>query len=188
MTIAADAGGRDVVEPWIRAASPSHLTLLDPDLAVASLYNVRNVPSAFWIDESGHIVRANDPIYVLRRDRATGETSRNETYLDAVRDWVANGSSSKFLADEAALEKRRPPATFGDMEAMASFELGVYLTRRGAPTNAERHFDRARQLAPNNWTFRRQAWSLSGATQETIIAAIRDPAAPAFYPELALGG
>ena len=186
MTIAADAGGRDVVEPWIKAASPAHLALLDSELTVASLYNVRNVPSAFWIDESGHIVRANDPIYVLRRDRATGETSRNETYLDAVRDWVANGSSSKFLADEAALEKRRPPATFGDMEAMASFELGVYLIRHGAPTSAERHFDRARQLAPDNWTFRRQAWSLSGATQETIIREIRDPTAPAFYPELDL--
>ena len=74
------------------------------------------------------------------------------------------------------------------MEAMASFELGVYLIRHGAPTRAERHFDRARQLAPDNWTFRRQAWSLSGATQETIIREIRDPAAPAFYPELDLGG
>ena len=184
--MAADAGGRDVVEPWIKAASPSNLALLDPELAVASLYNVRNVPSAFWIDESGRIVRANDPIYVLRRDRATGETSRNETYLDAVRDWVANGPSSRFLADEAALEKRRPPASFSDMEAMASFELGVYLIRHGASARAERHFERARQLAPDNWTFRRQAWSLSGATQETIIAAIRDPAAPAFYPELDL--
>jgi hypothetical protein len=187
VTIAADAGGREVVEPWIRAASPSHLALLDPDLTIASLYNVRNVPSAFWIDESGRIVRANDPIYVLRRDRATGETSRNETYLNAVRDWVLNGPSSKFLADEAALEKRRPPATLADMEAMASFELGVYLIRHGAPARAERHFDRARQLAPDNWTFRRQAWSLSGASQEAIVAAIRDPAAPAFYPDLDLG-
>jgi hypothetical protein len=187
VTIAADAGGRDVVEPWIQAASASHLTLLDPELAIASLYNVRNVPSAFWIDEAGRIVRANDPVYVLRRDRATGETSRNETYLTAVRDWLANGSSSKFLADEAALEKRRPPTTLSDMEAMASFELGLYLIRHGLPSRAERHFDRARQLAPDNWTFRRQAWSLSGATQETIIRAIRDPAAPAFYPELDLG-
>lgn len=185
--MAADAGGRDVVEPWIKAASPSHLALLDPELAVASLYNVRNVPSAFWIDESGRIVRANDPIY-LRRDRATGETSRNETYLNAVRDWVANGPSSRFLADETALEKRRPPATFSDMEAMASFELGVYLIRHGAPTSAERHFDRARQLARDNWTFRRQAWSLSGTAQATIIDAIRDPAAPAFYPQLDLPG
>jgi len=39
-------------------------------------------------------VRANDPIYALRRNPTTGETSRNEKYLNAVRDWVANGSSS----------------------------------------------------------------------------------------------
>jgi len=90
------------------------------------------------------------------------------------------------MADESALEKRRRPASVSDMDAAASFELGVYLLRHGEPTNAQRHFDRARQLAPDNWTFRRQAWSLSGATRETIIKEIRDSAAPAFYPELDL--
>jgi hypothetical protein len=175
------------VEQWIEAAKPSHWTLLDPDLAIAALYNVRNVPSAFWIDETCRIVRANDPIYALRRDPATDGTSRNEAYLDAVREWVANGSSSKFLADEAALKKRQRPASFSDMEAMASFELGVYLLRHGDPARAQRHFDRAQELAPDNWTFRRQAWSLSGATRDTIMKAIRDPAAPAFYPDLDLG-
>jgi hypothetical protein len=186
VTVAADAGGRAAVDPWITAAKPTHWTLLDPDLAVANLYNVRNVPSAFWIDETGQMVRANDPIYALRRDPATGQTSRNERYLDAVRDWVANGSSSKFVADQSALEKHWRPGSFSDMEAMASFELGVYLARRGELTSAQRHFDRAHQLAPENLTFKRQAWSLSGATRETIMAAIRDPAAPAFYPELDL--
>lgn len=148
---------------------------------------MRNVPSAFWIDEAGRVVRANDPIYALRRDPATGGTSRNETYLNAIRDWVANGAASKFLADEAALEKRRRPASASDMEAMASFELGVYLLRHGHPESAQRHFDRAQELAPDNWTYRRQAWSLSGATREVIVKAIRDPVAPAFYPELDLG-
>ncbi len=167
------------MDPWIQEAKASHWTLLDPDLAIATLYSVRNVPSAFWIDETGGIVRANDPIYALRRNPTTGETSRNEKYLNAVREWVANGSSSKFLADESALEKRRRPTSVSDMDAAASFELGIYLLRHGEPTNAQRHFDRARQLAPDNWTFRRQAWSLSGATRETIMKAIRDPAAPA---------
>jgi hypothetical protein len=137
-----------VLDPWIQAAKPSAWTLLDPDLAIASLYHVRNVPSVFWIDESGNIVRANDPIYILRRDPTTGETSRNEKYLDAVRDWIANGSSSRFLAAESSLTKRRPPASSSDMDAMASFELGVYLStvasRRArnrisnAPTNSPR--------------------------------------------------
>lgn len=132
-------------------------------------------------------MRANDPIYALRRDRATGETSRNDTYLNAVRDWVANGPSSKVLSDESVLQRRRRPASLSDMEAMASFELGVYLIRQGEPIRAQRHFDRAQELAPDNWTLRRQAWSLSGATQEAIVAAIRDPAAPPFYPKLELG-
>jgi len=132
-------------------------------------------------------VRANDPIYALRRDPAGGGTSRNEAYLNAVRDWVAKGPSSKFLAGEAAIEKRLRPASFRDMEALANFELGVYLVRRDNPSSAQRHFDRAQELAPDNWTYRRQAWSLSGATRETIMKAIRDPAAPAFYPELDLG-
>jgi Flp pilus assembly protein TadD len=73
------------------------------------------------------------------------------------------------------------------MEAMASFELGVYLVRQGETTGAQRHFDRARELAPDNWTFRRQAWSLAGTAQDAIVATIRDPAAPPFYPELELG-
>ena len=186
VTIAADASGRDAVEPWIQAANPTHLTLLDPDLAVANLYSVRNVPSAFWIDETGRIVRANDPVYALRRDAATGERSRNEKYLNAIRDWIEKGSSSRFRANEPALEKRWRPPSLSDMEALASFELGMHLVRRGDLPSAERHFDRARQLAPDNWTFRRQAWSVSGATRETITQAIRDPAALAFYPELDL--
>jgi hypothetical protein len=70
---------------------------------------------------------------------------------------------------------------------MASFELGVYLVQKGEPASAQRHFDRAEELAPDNWTYRRQAWRLSGATQDAMVAAIRDPAAPAFYPELELG-
>ncbi len=39
------------------------------------LYNTRNVPAVFWIDETGVIVRANDPIYIQRRNRETGETT-----------------------------------------------------------------------------------------------------------------
>jgi hypothetical protein len=184
--VAADASGRDVVEPWIQAAKPTYLTLLDPDLVVANLYSVRNVPSAFWIDEAGRLVRANDPIYALRRDPATGAKAPDEKYLNAVRDWIEKGPSSRFLADEPAIEERWRPVSSSDMDAMASFELGMYLVRRGELASAQPHFDRARQLAPDNWTYRRQAWSLSGATRDTMVKEMRDPAAPAFYPELHL--
>jgi hypothetical protein len=186
VTVAADAGGRAAAEPWIHAAKADYLTLLDPELTVAGRYGVRNVPAAFWIDEAGRVVRANDPIYAQRRDAATGQTSRNDEYLDAVREWIANGSSSRFVADDAALDKRWQETSFDDVAAMASFELGVYLARRGDMVSAQRHFQRARELAPDNWTYRRQAWSLTGTSRENIMSEIRDPAAPAFYPELDL--
>ena len=176
MTVAADAGGCASVEPWIDAAKQTHLSLLDPDLEIANLYGVRNVPSAFWIDETGHIVRAHDPIYA----------QRNEAYLDAVREWVTKGAASKFQQDEQALEKRGRAPSFADVEAGASFDLGVYLARRGDVAAAQKHFDRARELAPDNWTYRRQAWKFAGAATQTIVDAIQDPEAPPFYPDLDL--
>ena len=174
--MAADASGRGAINPWIQAANQTHLSVLDPDLAVANLYGVRNVPSAFWIDESGRILRAHDPIYA----------KRNEHYLDAVRDWVAKGAASKFLQDQAAREKRSKTPTLKDVEAAASFELGVYLTRTRDVAKAQRHFDRARELAPDNWAYRRQAWRFTGADADAIGEEIRDPSAPPFYPDLDL--
>jgi hypothetical protein len=186
VTFAADAGARSAIEPWIQAAKPTHISLLDPDLTVADLYGVRNVPAAFWIDETGRIVRANDPIYAQRRDPASGQVIRNDRYLDAIRDWVAKGAASRFLQDDVALDKRRRTLSLADVEAQTSFQLGLFIARRGDIAGAQRHFDRARQLAPDLWTFRRQAWSLTGTDQKTVIEAIRDPGAPAFYPDLDL--
>jgi len=75
ITIACDAKGNAAVEPFITAARQEHPSLLDVNLHVAELYDARNVPAAFWIDETGRIVRANDPIYAQRRNRDTGEVS-----------------------------------------------------------------------------------------------------------------
>lgn len=176
VTVAADASGREAIEPWLAAANQTHPSLLDPRMEVATLYGVRNVPSGFWIDESGRIVRANDPIYA----------KRNEQYLDAVRDWVAHGAASRFVADQAALEKRRPASTFNDVEALAEARLGLHLISANNPDAAQRHFERARQLSPQNWMFRRQAWKFAGTGREALVAAIQAPDAPAFYPDLDL--
>ena len=66
-----DGRGADVV---ITAAGQQHPSLLDDQLRMAELYDVRNVASAFWIDETGRMVRANDPIYAQRRNRETGRS------------------------------------------------------------------------------------------------------------------
>jgi hypothetical protein len=190
VTIAADARGASTAEPFIVAAHQQHPSLLDEKFQVAELYDVRNVPAAFWIDEDGRMVRANDPIYAQRRNRETGEVTLNQAYLDAVRDWVAKGPRSEYLMDQQRLAARMPALDFNDVKAAADFQLGTYLALHGQPQDALVHFKRAHALRPENWTYKRQAWSLGDIERDygtTFQEAVKDPASGPFYPPLDLG-
>lgn len=189
MTIASDAKGAAAAKPLIEAAHPLHPSLIDDRLQVAELYDARNVPAVFWIDENGRIVRANDPVYAQRRNRETGEVSPNREYLDAVRDWVENGPRSAYLMDDQHLDSRLPALEFDDVLAAAEFQLGRYLALHGHPEDAVRHLKRAHELRPDNWIYKRQAWSLGDIERDygtTFQEAIQDPKAGAFYPPLEL--
>jgi len=190
MTIACDAKGSAAAEPFITAAHQQHPSLVDEKLRVAGLYDVRNVPSAFLIDEDGRMVRANDPIYAQRRNRETGEVTLNQDYLDAVRDWVARGRQSDYVMDQEQLDSRLPPLEFDDVVAAASFQLATFLAQQGHPEDALVHFKRAHALRPENWTYKRQAWNLGDIERDygtTFKAALKDPASSPFYPPLDLG-
>jgi hypothetical protein len=189
VTIAADAKGRAAAEPFITAASQQHPSLLDEELQVAELYDVRNVPSAFWIDETGRLVRANDPIYAQRRNRETGEVMTNTEYLDAVRDWVAKGPDSAYLMDAKRLESRIPALDADDVLAAAFFHLGTYLARHDHLEAALVHFKQAHALRPENWTYKRQAWTFGDIERDygtNFQEAMKDPASGPFYPPLDL--
>ncbi len=124
------------------------------------------MPAVFWIDESGRIARANDPIYALRLNRETGERTRNDRYLDGVCDWVANGAASRFVTapDETAKRIGMPDAD--NAQASTHFRLGVYLRERGHATEAIEQFKRAHALKPDNWNYKRQAWALADLEQD----------------------
>lgn len=189
ITIACDAKGNAAVEPFITAANSQHPSLVDEKLRVAELYDARNVPAAFWIDEKGRMVRANDPIYAQRRNRETGEVTTNNEYLDAVRDWVAKGSNSAYVMNETRLDTRLPEQELDDVTAAAFFNLGTYLALHGHPADALVHFKRAHTLRPENWIYKRQAWNLGDIERDyatTFQDALKDPASGAFYPPLDL--
>lgn len=189
VTVAADAKGMAAAEKFIAAANPRHPSLVDQKLQVAELYDARNVPAAFWIDETGRMVRANDPVYAQRRNRETGEVTLNQEYLDAVRDWVAKGQHSSHVMDSARLESRLPALEFDDVLAAAFFHLGNYLALNAQPAAALVHFKRAHALRPENWTYKRQAWSLGDIARDygtTFADALKDPAAGPFYPPVDL--
>jgi len=189
VTVASDAKGAAAAKEFIEAANPRHPSLVDQKQQVAELYDARNVPAAFWIDESGRMVRANDPVYAQRRNRETGEVSLNQEYLDAVRDWVAKGPQSSHVMDGERLESRLPALEFDDVLAAAFFHLGTYLALHDQPAAALVHFKQAHALRPENWTYKRQAWSLGDIARDygtTFADALKDPAAGPFYPPLDL--
>jgi len=158
--------GAEVAEQFIKAAEPTHPSWLDPMHIVTELYNTRNVPTSIWIDERGAIVRFDEGIYLQRRNRETGESSNNERYLRAMRDWVEKGPESAYaLPNEEALTKLRQPAA-EDAEAAVYFRLGAYLHQQGHAEDAIAHFKRAHALKPENYNMKRQAYNLGNAERD----------------------
>jgi tetratricopeptide (TPR) repeat protein len=177
VTVALDTGGADAAGPFIAAAAPDHPSLIDEAHVSAERFGFVNVPNAVWIDEDGMIVRPSHPAHVkvskLREIEVTpdmgylGEMLTElqkfqvdaATYLEAMRDWVEHGADSRWaLSPEQVVEASRPRPR-EHAEAAAAFELGQHLHRAGHRDDAVAWFKRAHELHPENWTYKRQAWT-----------------------------
>jgi hypothetical protein len=92
---------------------------------------------------------------------AVGRSKIDRTrYVPAVRDWVANGASSRFALSPDEVVSRSRPRDAGEAAGAAHFELGQHLWRLGHIDTARHHFREAHRLQPDNWTYKRQAWSI----------------------------
>jgi hypothetical protein len=155
ITVALDASSEDA-RPWIEAARPTHPSLIDPRHRLAELYHMVNVPTVVWIDEQGRIVRPQDVAFGSDRFRhLTGIDSAK--HLGLVRAWVrgelaapAGGGAPVALPTEA------------DQQARAEFGLGQWLWSQGRREAATRHFVRAGELAPHDFTIRRGTMPMRG--------------------------
>ena len=159
----------EAARPWIEAAAPTYLCLIDHHHRVADLYNMVNVPQAVWIDEAGRIVRPTESagahVGFRSMDRATGKvpdesaaisSGAKHTYVEAVRDWVVNDRASEHVFDrEQATAHLKLPDEHIAL-AHAHFRLGGHLLRRDRPDEARKHFDEARRLHPESWNIWRQ--------------------------------
>ena len=148
----------DDARPWIEAARPTHPSLIDTRHVLADLYNMVNVPTVVWIDERGRIVRPNDVAFGTDTFRhITGiEAAR---HLGLLRAW-ARGEARTLPAEKArALQSLPTPA---DQQARAEFALGQWLHEQGRREAAERHFVKAGELAPHDFTIRRGTMPIRG--------------------------
>ncbi len=210
VTVALDTGGVAAVRPWVEAAKPTYPCLIDQAHVVDELFGIVNVPSGVWIDEAGMIVRPPETAYPRRPafvDREIPPGARPEeiaritavrklrvdanTYIAALRDWVAHGADSRFVLAPDEVLRRSRPRPLAEATAAAHFELGQHLHRLGRSDDAIVHFREAYRLQPDNWTYKRQAWSLLGPNQSPMelygsdwLTDVQKIGAENYYPPL----
>jgi len=213
VTIALDSGGIESAAPFIDAAAPTHPSLVDETHLLDELFGVVNVPSGIWIDEEGIIVRPPEPAWpgkvvlssIYKRElpdgidpylRDTLIQARKirhdpEKYAVALRDWVEQGRESRYVLTPDEVVERSRPRTQEAAEAAAHFELAQRLWNIGDREAAFPHFREARRLQPDNWTYKRQAWSFvhpfQAPTEELEgdwVSDVIELGPENYYPEL----
>jgi len=131
---------------------------------VSTAYQFINVPMGIWVDEKGRVVRPAEPAWTT--DQTMKIVPKNivtegTAYLTALRDWVANGESSKFVLSDEEFSKRVKPRSAREMEADASFKLAVYFHEQGNNEMAQKYWAKAQVLNPDDWNYHRQDWSFT---------------------------
>jgi hypothetical protein len=212
VTVALEVRGLDNAGRWIEAAAPEHPSLIDSAHVVDELFGIVNVPSGVWIDEAGMIVRPPETAFPNRLVGARTQTPPDpdpyaeavraevrkiriepDRYVAALRDWVDNGAASRFALASDEVVRRSGLRSPEVAQAAAHFELGQHLHRSGHPAAAVPHFRQAHSLQPENWTYKRQAWTfadpLQGPTdvyESDWLTDVRKIGAANYYPSVEL--
>lgn len=211
VTVALDTDAA-AARKWIEAARPEHLSLIDQAHVVDELFGIVNVPSGVWLDETGMIVRPPETAFPRRPafldrpippDAAPEAVERitavrqlrveAERYIAALRDWVEHGQASRYALSPEEVVRRSQPRPIEVATAAAHFELGQHLHRLGRPDDAVPHFRAAHRLQPENWTYKRQAWTFADPGQGPTalydgdwLSDVRRTGAENYYPPLEL--
>jgi hypothetical protein len=146
----------DDVRPWVDGITLP--VLIDPQHVLTELYAISNVPTVIWIDEDDRIVRPNSVAFSTDMfAEFTG--ARSGPHLDALRAWVRDGIAS--ISDDDA-RAAVPDLDDDEVRARLHFRIATAARRRGDDATARRHFVRAGELAPTDFTIRRAAMPLMG--------------------------
>ncbi len=183
VTVALDFD-REKARPWIEAASPTHPSLIDSDHRIDALLGITNVPMAVWIDETGTLVRPAETASVEPSKYAAMEVDDNipepmrsvllelkqvpsdgEAYRAAILDWAERGADSPHALAPHAVIDACQPRTGDHSRAAACFEIGHHLFEQGDKDAAIPWWKQAHALHPENWTYKRQAWTLESTAE-----------------------
>jgi len=184
VTVCLEITGAETARPYIEAAHPEHPSLIDVGHEMDAKFGVVNIPNGVWIDEDGVIVRPAEPAssgapVATRQTRppdpndprmakigelvSTRISVDRDRYSAAIRDWAEKGAASEFALSRDEVIARSHPRPKPVAEAAAHFELAQHLWHAGQREGAIAQFRQAHRLQPDNWTYKRQAWSLVSA-------------------------
>jgi len=147
-----------VVAPWYERANATYITLVDENHTLSSLFNLVNVPSAVWIDESGNVRRIDDGTYATVHKMGDLEFGRND-YAPMVADWVSEGETSVHLKPVGSLKVAK--RSDNQIQAEPLFKLGVYFFQQDNEAKANEYWQAAQALNPDSWNYARQDWSFT---------------------------
>ena len=185
-----DSLGEEVARPYVERAQPNHPSLMDVAHVVDERFGVVNIPNSIWIDEAGTIVRPAEPAWPNAPEEGEARpappdepgrlremmmaaaqiVSDRAAYAAALRDWADRGAASDFALSPKEVVARSGRRGVDEATAAAEFELAQHLSRSGDLASARPHFRNAHRLQPDNWTYKRQAWSIEPSGFEGPLA------------------
>ena len=131
---------------------------------------------------------ADPPDRVTQMMAAAGQiVSDRDVYVAALRDWAERGAESEFALSPEDVIARSGRRGVEEAAAAAEFELAQHLYRAGDLDAARAHFREAHRLQPDNWTYKRQAWSLEPSALEGPMARFWQGPLPGRESEWAYG-
>lgn len=191
VTVCLDTAGTQSAKPHIEATRAAangqlHPMLFDPGHVVGEIFGMINVPSSVWIDEAGNLVRPAEPAWPSGGAARSGSApddlppgrmgalmaaaarivADRDSPVGAIRDWAKNGAQSPYALGPEEVTSRSDRRGIEEATAAAHFELATHLHSSGDHDAAIAHFRASHELYPDNWTYRRQAWSMQTSAIE----------------------
>jgi hypothetical protein len=164
ISAAQDTGGEAVAGPIFDATNPTYIQVIDEDHVISSAFNFVNVPSAAWIDEEGRIVRIDESTYATTHQFGEGDAAfvfGNEIYAPALKDWVTNGASSRYVQSADKVTGKIRQYTDEQLRADAAFRLANLFRAHGQEDKVEQYWKLAQSLNPDSVNFIRQDMTLT---------------------------
>jgi len=137
------------------AKEATYPVLIDADHLFSDLYAVSNVPTVIWVDENDKIVRPNAGEFGTDTfSELTGISCVD--HMNQVKAWVRDNElpeDANYVVDDFNVD---------EIKARLHFRIAVNTLRKGLNEASDRHFDRAEELAPLDFTIARAAMPLRG--------------------------